>query len=109
MIATFALTSPAFDSGGAVPPRHTCDGEDVLFYGSGYGHTGLDPRNISAAELDEVFAAVEENARDFFPTAYEQARARQTGVSVEQLRAEQREAERTMKLKDEARSVGETD
>ncbi len=43
------------------------------------------------------------------PTAYEQARARQTGVSVEQLRAEQREAERTMKLKDEARSVGETD
>ena len=29
MIATFALTSPAFDSGGAVPPRHTCDGEDV--------------------------------------------------------------------------------
>ncbi len=33
------------------------------------------------------------------PTAYEQARARQTGVSVEQLRAEQREAERTMMLK----------
>jgi len=43
------------------------------------------------------------------PTAYEQARARQTGVSVEQLRAEQEAAERTMKLKDEARSVGETD
>ena len=40
------------------------------------------------------------------PTAYERTRARQTGVSVEQLRAEQREAERTMKLKDEARSVG---
>jgi glycine/D-amino acid oxidase-like deaminating enzyme len=52
----------------------TCDGERVLMVGSGYGHTGLDPRNIVAAELDETFAAVEENARTFFPRAYEAAR-----------------------------------
>jgi glycine/D-amino acid oxidase-like deaminating enzyme len=52
----------------------TCDGEGVLMYGSGYGHTGLNPRNIVAAELDETFAAVEENARTFFPRAYEAAR-----------------------------------
>ena len=42
------------------------------------------------------------------PTAYERARARQTGVSVEQLRAEQRDAERMMKL-NEAKSVDEAD
>ena len=42
-------------------------------------------------------------------TAYERTRARQTGVSVEQLRAEQREAERTMKLKEAAKSIGDTD
>ena len=33
------------------------------------------------------------------PTAYERARARQTGASIEQLRAEQEAAERMMKLK----------
>jgi hypothetical protein len=33
------------------------------------------------------------------PTAYERTRARQTGASIEQLRAEQRAAERMMKLK----------
>jgi len=32
-------------------------------------------------------------------TAYERTRARQTGVSIEQLRAEQEAAERMMKLK----------
>ena len=32
-------------------------------------------------------------------TAYERTRARQTGASIEQLRAEQRDTERTMKLK----------
>ena len=35
------------------------------------------------------------------PTAYERARARQTGASIEQLRAEQEAAERMMKLKSE--------
>lgn len=29
MIATFALTSPAFDGGEEIPGRHTCEGEDV--------------------------------------------------------------------------------
>ena len=38
------------------------------------------------------------------PTAYERTRARQTGVSVEQLRAEQEAAERMMKLKSEGES-----
>ena len=37
-------------------------------------------------------------------TAYERTRARQTGVSVEQLQAEQEAAERTMKLKSEGES-----
>jgi Raf kinase inhibitor-like YbhB/YbcL family protein len=27
--ASFELTSPAFAAGGAIPSRHTCDGEDV--------------------------------------------------------------------------------
>lgn len=26
---TFQLTSPAFDDGGAIPVRHTCDGDDA--------------------------------------------------------------------------------
>ena len=34
-------------------------------------------------------------------TAYERTRARQTGASIDQLRAEQRDTERTMKLKSE--------
>jgi hypothetical protein len=38
------------------------------------------------------------------PTAYERARARQTGASIEQLRAEQEAAERMMKLKSEGES-----
>jgi len=42
------------------------------------------------------------------PTAYERARVRQTGASIEQLRVEQRDAERIMKLK-EVKSVGEAD
>jgi hypothetical protein len=28
-MAGFVLTSPSFDEGGAIPIRHTCDGEDV--------------------------------------------------------------------------------
>jgi Raf kinase inhibitor-like YbhB/YbcL family protein len=28
-MAGFVLTSPSFDDGGAIPIRHTCDGEDV--------------------------------------------------------------------------------
>ena len=43
------------------------------------------------------------------PTAYERARARQTGASIDQLRAEQRAAERMMKLKEAAKSIGDTD
>ena len=35
------------------------------------------------------------------PTAHERTRARQTGVGIKQLRAEQRDTERTMKLKSE--------
>ena len=38
------------------------------------------------------------------PTAYERTRARQTGVSIKQLRAEQEAAERMMKLKSEGES-----
>jgi hypothetical protein len=37
------------------------------------------------------------------PTAYERARARQSGVSVEQMRAEQEAAERVMKLNSEGK------
>ena len=36
-------------------------------------------------------------------TAYERSRARQTGVSIKQLRAEQEAAERMMKLKSEGK------
>ena len=42
-------------------------------------------------------------------TAYERTRARQTGASIEQLRAEQRDTKRTMKLKEAAKSIGNTD
>jgi glycine/D-amino acid oxidase-like deaminating enzyme len=49
-------------------------GEDVLAYGSGYGHVGTDPRNIDPGELDALFAAVDENAQLFFPRAYEAAK-----------------------------------
>ena len=38
------------------------------------------------------------------PTAYERTRARQAGASIDQLRAEQRAAERMMKLKSEGES-----
>ena len=41
-------------------------------------------------------------------TAYERTRARQTGASIKQLRAEQEAAERMMKL-NEAKSVDEAD
>ncbi len=37
-------------------------------------------------------------------TAYERTRARQAGASIDQLRAEQRAAERVMKLKSEGES-----
>lgn len=48
-------------------------GQEVLVYGSGYGHVGTDPENIDAVELDALFAAVDENAQLFFPRAYEAA------------------------------------
>ena len=37
------------------------------------------------------------------PTAYERTRARQTGVDIKQLRAEQEAAERMMKLNSEGK------
>jgi len=42
----------------------------------------------------------EGKATSLRPTTYERTRARQTGASIEQLRAEQRAAERMMKFKD---------
>ena len=42
-------------------------------------------------------------------TAYERTRARQAGASIDQLRAEQRAAERMMKLKEAAKNIGDTD
>jgi D-amino-acid dehydrogenase len=49
-------------------------GRPVLICGAGYGWTGLDPGNIDSAELDQLFDALEDTVRRFFPAGYAAAR-----------------------------------
>lgn len=53
---------------------HNAAGESTLVCGSGYGWTGLDPTNIDPTQLDELYVALDDTVRLFFPHAYEQAR-----------------------------------
>jgi D-amino-acid dehydrogenase len=50
-----------------------CDGRDILIVGAGYGYVGRTLDNIRADLLDELFAAVQDTARRFFPRAYQAA------------------------------------
>lgn len=51
------------------------DGAPVLVCGAGYGWTGLDPENIAPAELDALYAALDDTLRRVFPRAHSSARA----------------------------------
>ncbi|WP_061301675.1 NAD(P)/FAD-dependent oxidoreductase [Janthinobacterium agaricidamnosum] len=49
------------------------DGSDLLVIGSGYGHTGIDPRNIDEAQLHQIYQGLVDTARTYFPASYEAA------------------------------------
>ena len=48
-------------------------GAPTLVFGSGYGHTGLNPRNIDEALLGRMFAGLAATAERNFPVAYRRA------------------------------------
>ena len=48
-------------------------GNEILIIGSGYGYTGIDPKNIDSALLDRLFEAVENTAARLFPRAHAEA------------------------------------
>ena len=49
-------------------------GEEILIVGSGYGYTGLDPRNILSDELQAMYCGIEDSIKRYFPAAYEAAK-----------------------------------
>jgi len=49
------------------------DGREMLIVGSGYGYTGTLSSEIQPALLEELFLAVEDTAKRFFPRSYEMA------------------------------------
>lgn len=51
------------------------DGSPLLVIGSGYGHTGIDPRNIDQAQLHQIYQGLVDTAQEYFPEAYEAALA----------------------------------
>jgi D-amino-acid dehydrogenase len=50
-------------------------GKPILIIGSGYGHTGIDPRNIDQAQLQQVYLGLADTAAKYFPTSYAAALA----------------------------------
>lgn len=59
-------------------------GRPILIIGSGYGYTGLDPRNIDQALLDHLYCGIFDTAEKYFPRAYRDAREK--GCLEESLR-----------------------
>ena len=52
------------------------DGTPILVIGSGYGHTGIDPRNIDQALLHQIYQGLVDTAEKYFPKAYQAAVAK---------------------------------
>lgn len=52
------------------------DGTPMLVIGSGYGHTGIDPRNIDQALLHQIYQGLVDTAEKYFPKAYQAAVAK---------------------------------
>jgi D-amino-acid dehydrogenase len=49
------------------------DGSPLLVIGSGYGYTGVDPRNIDQAQLHQIYHGLIDTAQKCFPQAYQAA------------------------------------
>jgi glycine/D-amino acid oxidase-like deaminating enzyme len=45
-------------------------GQPILVIGSGYGHTGVDPRNIDLAQLQQIYQGLVDTAAKYFPASY---------------------------------------
>ncbi len=48
-------------------------GQPILVIGSGYGHTGVDPRNIDLALLQQIYQGLVDTAAKYFPASYRAA------------------------------------
>lgn len=46
------------------------NGAPIMIIGSGYGHTGIDPRNIDHALLHQIYQGLVDTAKKYFPAAY---------------------------------------
>jgi glycine/D-amino acid oxidase-like deaminating enzyme len=53
-------------------------GKPILIIGSGYGHTGIDPKNINPDLLMEIYQGLVDTAKKYFPAAH--AHAEQAGT-----------------------------
>jgi len=49
------------------------NGAPIMIIGSGYGHTGIDPRNIDQALLHQIYQGLVDTAEKYFPKAYKAA------------------------------------
>ncbi|RQR58425.1 FAD-binding oxidoreductase [Burkholderia sp. Bp9002] len=50
-------------------------GRPILVIGSGYGHTGVDPRNVDLAQLRQIYEGLVDTAAKYFPASYRTAAA----------------------------------
>jgi D-amino-acid dehydrogenase len=58
---------------GNIIPAKSREGEDILIFGSGFGYVGRDLANIDEAQMDALFASMEDYIEHLFPAAYRQA------------------------------------
>ncbi len=60
------------NSGNIIPAKNR-EGEHVLIFGSGFGYVGRDLSNIDQAQMQALFASMEDYVEHLFPAAYRQA------------------------------------
>lgn len=53
--------------------RDLHSGDDILIFGSGYGFTGFDPKNIHTNSLNKLYDGIEDSIRRLFPDAFDMA------------------------------------
>lgn len=60
---------------GNIIPARSHEGKHFLIFGSGFGYLGHDPSNIDPAELEALYASMEDYLAAMFPEAFRQAMA----------------------------------
>lgn len=60
---------------GNIIPVQTAEGDEILVFGSGFGYVGHNPENIDPAQLEALYASMEDYLACMFPAAFAQAQS----------------------------------